>query len=141
LFPFSDIDFSTQPHFTVPTYTSASGIHVKLKSSRVSVGDVDPDVLDEILRAAYTAYAEADNLAHFVVTSGSEGHPGDGVHHRGSRHYPSNHGGVGYAVDLRVWGFDDSERLEVARQIQHQLGPQYDVVDEGTHLHVELDEL
>jgi hypothetical protein len=125
----------------VPTHISPSGIQVKLKSSRVDVSRVDPGVLDEILRAAYTAYAEADNLGHFVVTSGSEGHPGDGIHHRGSRHYPANHGGVGYAIDLRVWGFTDAERLDVARQIQHQLGYQYDVVDEGTHLHIELDEL
>jgi hypothetical protein len=123
------------------TYTSPSGIRVKLKSSRVDVSRVDPDVLDEILTAAYTAYRAYDNLGHFVITSGSEGYPGDGIHHHGSRHYPANHGGVGYAVDLRVWGFDDDERLDVARQIQHQLGYQYDVVDEGTHLHVELDEL
>jgi hypothetical protein len=105
------------------------------------VDDVDPDVLDEILTAAYTAYRDADNLGHFVITSGSEGYPGDGIHHRGSRHYPANHGGVGYAIDLRVWGFSDDERLKVAQDIQHQLGPQYDVVDERTHLHIELDEL
>jgi hypothetical protein len=45
----------------------------------------------------------------------------------------------GLALDLRVWGFTDDERAQVAYEIQERLGVRWDVVDEVTHLHIEYD--
>lgn len=72
-----------------------------------------------------------------VITSGAEGYPGDGVHSKGSLHYPQNTpSGEGEAIDLRIWGVNADKaayRLSVA------LGDRFDVVREKTHIHCEHD--
>ncbi len=62
-----------------------------------------------------------------VITSVMEG-----KHSRGSLHY------VGLAVDLRVNDLPPSEWEIVTDQVKAALGPQFDVVLEKDHLHVEF---
>jgi hypothetical protein len=94
----------------------------------------------EILEAAAKAYDDTEQ--RLVVTSGNEGHPGDGVHSRGSHHYAENtpEGAGGWALDLRIWDLENPS--QVARDLRVELGLEYDVVygdHHDTHIHVERD--
>ena len=57
----------------------------------------------------------------------------DGVHSRGSRHYS------GSAVDIRTRSLDAEKRPSFAACIADNLGEDFDVILERTHLHVEFD--
>ena len=54
----------------------------------------------------------------------------DGVHSRGSLHY------VGYAADLRIWNIDEVESF--TEGLAEELGPEFDVVLESDHIHLEF---
>jgi hypothetical protein len=110
------------------TYTTERGVRASLKDDSVDVESVAPGVLDAILEAAWPSYSRRGAQDSFVVTSAH-----DGTHSPGSLHDD------GLAVDLRVWAFSDDERKAVAYEIQKRLGARWDVVDEGTHIHVEYD--
>ena len=81
------------------------------------------------------------NGANLVITSGTEGKAGDGVHSDKSLHY------TGYAFDCRIWVFKnqmhgqtDMKKVNaVAKQIREALGSDYDVLVETDHIHVECD--
>ena len=68
------------------------------------------------------------NNAEATVTSTT-----GGVHSANSLHYSGN------AIDLRVWDFTDTERADWAQRLRDALGNDYDVIDEGDHIHVEYD--
>ena len=65
---------------------------------------------------------------HAVITSGL-----DGTHSHNSLHYSGN------ALDWRTRHLESKQKTDLARQAQDLLGPDYDVVLESTHLHVEYD--
>ena len=100
---------------------------------------VSPALFD-ILRALYWV-AEAITLPDlpetFLITSGSEGQAGDGVHAATSRHYR------GEAIDLRVHNFSDQPiLLKFIAVLRGRLGPAFTVLHEhpGTphaHLHIQ----
>lgn len=77
-----------------------------------------------IIRDVYAAFA----LERCVITSAN-----DGQHMDGSFHYR------GQAIDLRTWGLSNQGRDELASNIRQALGPQFDVVAEKDHIHVEFD--
>ena len=62
-------------------------------------------------------------------------HGRDGLHSAGSYHY------YGYAVDLRTNYFSDKGELahQQLKAKLRSLSPFYDVVNHGTHIHVEFD--
>ena len=72
------------------------------------------------------------------LSSGHEGHSGDGVHMKGSKHYS------GKAIDI---GANSSNQKEYSlfkklisvnkRQLMEQFGIE-DIIDEGDHIHIEL---
>lgn len=66
--------------------------------------------------------------SHTTITCGN-----DGEHMEGSMHYelPLR------ALDFRIWFVEDVQSL--ANSLRAALGPQYDVVVEETHVHVEYD--
>jgi len=67
-----------------------------------------------------------------VITSGA-----DGKHSRASKHYAKNNfSGMVEALDFRTWHV---KAEEVAQEARDKLGPDYDVVVEATHLHIEYD--
>ena len=55
----------------------------------------------------------------------------DGTHGRQSLHYQGN------AVDLRTRHIDERDLARIVEKIGLALGPEYDVVVEATHLHIE----
>lgn len=57
----------------------------------------------------------------------------DGAHMPGSRHY------YGLALDFRTRDVPDAVLAGVVEELRERLGPQYDVVREADHLHVEFD--
>lgn len=79
-------------------------------------------------QVAYQVYSELNNAKNCVITSAR-----DGTHKRGSDHY------VGNAIDLRVWGFDDKQRAKAAQMIRDRLTVEFEVFDEGDHIHIGFD--
>lgn len=55
----------------------------------------------------------------------------DGQHSRTSLH------NAGCAVDLRIWPIPEGKRAAVVAELNEALGPDYDVVLEKTHIHLE----
>lgn len=87
---------------------------------------------------------QANTTAEMVVTS-----MGDGVHSsKDSKHYPDTKGLVNGA-DIRIRNFDGAEydisnkdRLlakVIVAKMKESLGPQFDVVLESNHIHMEFD--
>lgn len=65
------------------------------------------------------------------ITSGS-----DGTHRAGSLHYQGNALDIGSRdPDGTQWTTPD--KMAIAENIREELGPEFDVVVENTHLHVE----
>lgn len=94
---------------------------LKLKDSSVNVADLVPELRDK-LPALDQVYAEFGT--EMVITSGK-----DGKHSEGSLHYE------GKAVDLRIWNV-----LQVlVEKLHEELGPDYEVILEKDHIHIELD--
>lgn len=69
---------------------------------------------------------QAAGASRLVVTSTTEG-----------EHTPGSLHPDGLAVDLRIWEL--SHPVQVAAALELLLGPEYDVVLEDTHVHVEYD--
>jgi hypothetical protein len=58
----------------------------------------------------------------------------DGKHKAGSKHYD------GLAFDARTWKLKaENKEAEVVAVLKKRLGPDYDVVLEGDHIHIEHD--
>lgn len=77
------------------------------------------------LMAAVGAYADIAG-APVVLTSAC-----DGQHSSASLHY------VGHAVDLRTRDLAEGQADEIAVALGSRLGPQFDVVNEADHIHIE----
>lgn len=94
---------------------------MKVKDNTVNIEGLDP-----VLKAALVEmeYIYAKFHTELVVTSGK-----DGTHGKNSLHYE------GKAVDLRTWNVLDA----LVKQLKAHLGPNYDVVLEKDHIHIELD--
>ncbi len=65
-----------------------------------------------------------------VITSGT-----DGKHMRQSKHYDGN------ALDIRTVNIPRTARAPYLAQLRVRLGEDYDVIDEGNHIHIEYDPL
>jgi len=63
-----------------------------------------------------------------VITAGL-----DGTHSAGSLHY------YGLAVDARTRYFDKQTQMKIKKELDDELGLNYDVVIEASHLHLEFD--
>lgn len=57
----------------------------------------------------------------------------DGTHGRSSRHYS------GLALDFRTRHIPRDKHGTLSQRLSEALGPQFDVVLEGTHIHIEFD--
>lgn len=75
---------------------------------------------------ATTVYANHDYVA--VLTSGK-----DGVHKRQSLH------DIGLAGDFRTRQLRDEIKATIVTEIQKELGPEYEVLLESDHIHIEYD--
>lgn len=66
--------------------------------------------------------------SEFVVTSAN-----DRTHKRGSKHYR------GDGLDFRIWVLPEERRAAARERLAHRLGPDFDVILEADHMHVEYD--
>lgn len=74
--------------------------------------------------------------AELVITSGRDGRHGPGtLHYCVEGKYTD---GIGRALDLRTFNLMGAE-AEAAKELKAALGPDYDVVLEKDHIHVEYD--
>ena len=92
--------------------------------SGVRVFGLRPEILLALIIAEPLFEEEGEEM---VVTSLIEG-----KHSRGSLHY------AGAAVDLRTNPIAPAAAKEIRDELQRRLGPDYDVVLEKTHLHIEF---
>ena len=98
-----------------------------LLKSDVDLRGMQPQILVAMI-AAERIYQEAGR--ELMITSVT-----DGKHMEGSLHYK------GHAVDMRTTavGIPAETVQRIAAKVKSALGPQFDVVVEGDHLHVEFD--
>lgn len=83
----------------------------------------------QIVLALLVAWSIYRNRGYrIMITSGNEGQ-----HMAGSKHY------TGDALDLRTNDLPDQMIEEITHDIRDALGPDYDVIAEPTHLHIEYD--
>lgn len=97
---------------------------------------LSPQMNDALCRCAllWTAFFGDSDLNGMTITSGHEGHDGDGVHGKGSLHYSRN------AIDIRVKDVPIGVVVDrVVPALKLLLPPTYDVVFEGKHIHIEYD--
>lgn len=97
---------------------------VRLKRGVVLTG-AHPCLFEMIL-AARAAYGHLGK--DVVITSGI-----DGTHSHKSLHY------LGRALDLRTFHLTEAQRVEIMDDLKGRLGPDYDVLFEQDHFHVEYD--
>ena len=95
-----------------------------LKSHSVNLSGLSLEMIKAVLHAARVW--QLHGMSQLTITSAN-----DGTHKPGSKHYD------GDAVDLRTWSLPDL--LGMADQLRQDLGPDYDVVIEQDHLHIEYD--
>lgn len=87
--------------------------------------DVTPKNLT--IAAAIANVAQLMDL-ELVITSGT-----DGKHMEGSKHY------TGDALDLRTRNLTKKQQVQVMNALRKRLGPDYDLVMESDHMHLEYD--
>lgn len=96
----------------------------------------DEAILNIIPKVCALRYAVDGRV--LVITSGSEGKKGDGVHKNSSLHYPENSpSGKGRAIDVRDFDESAGDIQKSHDALEHVLGSDYDVVIESTHIHIE----
>lgn len=112
-------------------YTTSNGTTALLKDESVDMEATSAPAVDPIIDAAKPLYEPTEQA--LVITSAA-----DGKHSEGSLHYPHNGSeDGGQALDLRVWNLPAPQ--QTADRLQQKLGRDYDVIYEGTHIHVEKD--
>ena len=82
----------------------------------------------QIACAAINAVAQLSADYNIIITSGT-----DGVHMEGSKHY------TGDALDLRISNIPKDQLQRYIKALKGRLGPDFDVVLESDHIHVEFD--
>ena len=58
---------------------------------------------------------------------------------RGDQHSNHSHHYKGLAVDFRNRHLNPRQSVEIVAQMEHVLGPEYQVIVESSHIHVEYD--
>lgn len=93
-----------------------------------TVNGVQPEIVVAMMVAS-TVFAEWGlTMTVTSLTDGAEWRSPRSLH-------PS-----GLAFDIRVWDLKtDLKRIAMVRALQKALGDEFDVVDEGDHIHVEFD--
>lgn len=91
----------------------------------VKLAALEPEAL-EALKIVYLLYKCLNRT--LTVTSTV-----DGKHMPGSRHYR------GLAFDTRVWGINKVDLQKLVYDSRELLGPNFDVINEVSHLHYEFD--
>lgn len=97
---------------------------IKMKDG-VKINGIKPEMVMGLIVAE--GYFRSNGIDEMVVTSVV-----DGVHGFGSLHY------VGYASDVRTWEILDDLLPKFTGGLSEALGPEFDVVLESDHIHIEF---
>jgi hypothetical protein len=100
-----------------------SEVKFKFNNTNTNLNKATPELLN-------VATNFASKFPNGVITSGSEGFDGDGIHARGSAHYS------GEAIDVRTRDITDSQLKEYVNFFASQPDVDY-ILIEGSHLHVQ----
>jgi len=65
----------------------------------------------------------------FVITCGTDSH----------EDRPTSLHNAGLAIDIRIWFLSPGQVTQLVTDLQYYLGPDYDVVAESDHVHIEAD--
>ncbi len=98
---------------------------MRVKDGTVILAGIHP-LIRQAMKKAERIWIELGRPEGITVTAGL-----DGVHSAGSWHY------CGCAVDLRTHYWDDETEQKAADLLKAAL-PGYDIVNHGTHIHVEI---
>jgi len=99
---------------------------MKIANDGVLLAGLKPQMRQALLAAARVMKKYKKEL---VITCGL-----DGVHSAGSLHY------YGYAIDIRCnYLKDEGQKSGAAILIRNMLPDDYDVIYEGSHIHIEYD--
>lgn len=93
----------------------------------VRIGYIDARLADVLQAACVWSYRVRVDVEVNSIEDGF------GVHMTDSLHY------VGLAIDLDTVGDKEADTQELAEYLRRVLHPQYDIVFEGSHVHVEYD--
>lgn len=112
--------------------TDMAKLQLKPKSN-VNVWGLQPE-MQPVLKESHRIWT-AHGYDHLVTSAR------DGLHSPGSYHY------FGYALDLRTWDHNDTQwtstvRKGIAMALREALQSYsnfYDVIEHGTHIHIEYD--
>ena len=91
----------------------------------VKITGLQPEILLAIIEAR-EVYRELD--AELIITSLLDG-----------KHMPKSFHYKGLAVDLRTRHLSNKDKMIATARLRLMLGPNYDIVLEKTHLHIEFD--
>ena len=97
---------------------------IKTKSG-VKINGLKPEMVMGLV--VTEGYFNGNGIPDMTVTSAV-----DGVHGFGSLHY------VGYAVDVRTWEILNELLPKFTGGLSEALGPEFDVVLESDHIHIEF---
>lgn len=98
---------------------------MRLKNG-VKVSGVKPELLLGLM-ITYDIFKTAGR--YLVITCVTDSH----------EHKPKSLHNVGQAADIRTRDLLPGEAQSIASKMREALGPDYDVVVEGTHIHLEFD--
>ena len=99
---------------------------IKVKDQTVNVYGLRPEML-KILGIVWKIGTEINGFnCQIVITSAK-----DGQHMTGSKHYSGN------AIGIR--SRDMRNKIGFTRRLKQEIGKDYDVIIEDTHIHIEFD--
>lgn len=104
-------------------------IRLKNTGNRARIGGIQPEMLFAIL-VVDSVVREEILGSDTVITSCAES---SRYRKKGSRHIP------GFAIDIRTKHLTSADKNKLTENVAEALGPDYDVVLERTHLHIEYD--
>jgi uncharacterized protein YcbK (DUF882 family) len=99
---------------------------IRLKDNSVKVENLVNELKCKLINLANICKSIEGERYTMTITSAK-----DGKHMEGSKHY------TGEAIDIRK--FDMKNPNVVVELIREYLGKDYDVINEKTHIHIELD--
>ena len=99
---------------------------IKKKDNTVNVTGLKPEIV-KILGTVWKVATELNGINYELVITSAK----DGQHKTGSKHYS------GEAIDIR--SRDMRNKVGLKRRLQEEIGKDYDIVIEETHIHIEYD--
>ena len=94
---------------------------------------VELDLIDKMYECLYDLEViwRKHGAYELIITSGSEGYGGDGIHKKNSKHY------TGEAIDIRIWNQPNIN--SAVKSLRERFDVDFDVVLESNHVHFEYD--